>query len=79
MLVAEEHNVSAGSASAVAEALVDARRPGAALAARDPRDEYSLIAPPTHLYRHYRLDAEGVTDAARQLLREPADRGGADR
>ncbi len=32
-------------------------------------DEYSLIAPPTHLYHHYKLDAEGVEGIARNFLR----------
>ncbi|TIV68798.1 MAG: transketolase, partial [Mesorhizobium sp.] len=32
------------------------------------KDEYSLIAPPTHLYRHYKLDAAGVESVAQSLL-----------
>jgi transketolase len=31
-------------------------------------DEYSLIAPPTHLYRHYRLDAPGIEAVTREAL-----------
>ncbi|MCY1427604.1 hypothetical protein D9M71_434590 [compost metagenome] len=27
-------------------------------------DEYSLIAPPTHLYEHYKLDAAGIEEVA---------------
>jgi transketolase len=79
VLVAEEHNVYGGVASACADALVDGGVRARLSRLGIPADEYSLIAPPTHLYRHYRLDAEGVTDAARQLLREPPDRGAADR
>jgi transketolase len=31
-------------------------------------DEYSLIAPPTHLYAHYKLDAAGIEEVARAAL-----------
>jgi transketolase len=33
-----------------------------------PADEYALIAPPTHLYRHYGMDAGGIAARARELL-----------
>jgi hypothetical protein len=33
-----------------------------------PADEYSLIGPPTHLYRHYALDAAGISAAVERLL-----------
>jgi transketolase len=76
LLVAEEHNVVGGVASACAEALVDGGVGGVRLArAGMPADEYALIGPPTHLYRHYRLDAEGLAARARELLGEaPAPR-----
>ncbi|MNW21417.1 hypothetical protein D3C71_2223270 [compost metagenome] len=32
-------------------------------------DEYSLIAPPTTLYAHYKLDAAGIGDVARELIK----------
>jgi transketolase len=70
LLVAEEHNVIGGVASACADALLDAgmsavriRRVGL------PADEYALIGPPTALWRHYGLDADGLVTAARDLLR----------
>ena len=79
LLVAEEHNIFGGVASACADALVD-NGVGARLSRLGmPPDEYSLIGPPTHLYRHYRLDAEGILEAARELLRAPADRKGENR
>ena len=28
----------------------------------------SLIGPPTHLYRHYRLDADGIALEAREFI-----------
>ena len=58
LLVAEEHNVIGGVASACADALVDGRVPGVSVKRLGmPADEYSLIGPPTALYQHYGLDA----------------------
>jgi transketolase len=65
LLVVEEHNVVGGVASACADALVDHRVDGVSLKRIGmPADEYSLIGPPTHLYRHYGIDAEGIVAAA---------------
>jgi transketolase len=77
VLVAEEHNVYGGVASACADALVDRGVRARFSRLGMPPDEYSLIGPPTHLYRHYGLDPEGVLAAARELLEAPEDRGGA--
>lgn len=55
----EEHNVLGGLGSAVAEVLADAGT-ATRLYRHGIHDEYSLIAPPTHLYAHYRLDAAGI-------------------
>ena len=67
VITAEEHNLSAGFGSAVAEVMAEE-----ALAARLVRigmpDQYSLLGPPTHLYRHYGLDAEGVASSVRRAL-----------
>jgi transketolase len=67
VISAEEHNVSAGFGSAVAEVMAEE-----ALAATLVRigmpDQYSLLGPPTHLYRHYGLDAEGVAASVRKVL-----------
>jgi transketolase len=69
VLVAEEHNVIGGVASACADALVDAGIGGIKFSRLGmPPDEYALIGPPTHLYRHYRLDTDGIVSAARELL-----------
>jgi len=69
LLVAEEHNVVGGVASACADALVDGGVGGVKMArAGMPKDEYALIGPPTHLYRHYRLDAVGLAERARELV-----------
>ncbi|MGQ2909848.1 MAG: transketolase family protein [Aliihoeflea sp.] len=66
ILTVEEHNVIGGLGSAVAEVLVeDARVP---FRRHGVMDEFSLIGPPAALYAHYRLDADGVTEVARELL-----------
>jgi len=67
ILVVEEHNVVGGLGTAVAE--VVARR---GLTARIDllglNDEYALVAPPSHLYRHYGLTVEGVIARLHALL-----------
>jgi transketolase len=69
LLVAEEHNVVGGVASACTEALVEHGLAGVRMARIGmPADEYSLIGPPTHLYRHYGMDAAGIEAKARELL-----------
>ena len=72
LLTVEEHNVIGGLAGAVAEVLAAAGVP-ARLHAHGIHDEYSLIGPPTHLYRHYRLDAAGIAEVAREALRGAQD------
>ena len=67
LMTVEEHNVLGGLGGAVAEALADAGA-GTRLHRHGIRDEYSLIGPPTHLYRHYRLDADGIAAVARETM-----------
>ncbi len=66
ILTVEEHNVVGGLGSAVAEVLVDEAR--VPFRRHGVMDEFSLIGPPAALYAHYRLDADGVTEVARDLL-----------
>ncbi|HSS42722.1 MAG TPA: transketolase C-terminal domain-containing protein [Solirubrobacterales bacterium] len=67
ILTVEEHNRIGGLGAAVGEVLAEAegapplRRHGIA-------DEYSLIGPPTHLYRHYGLDVAGIEKFVRLEL-----------
>jgi transketolase len=69
LLVAEEHNVVGGVATACAEALVEHGIADVKLSRIGmPPDEYSLIGPPTHLYGHYGMDAPGIEAKARELL-----------
>lgn len=69
LLTVEEHNVTGGLGSAVAEVLADE-----AIRVRFGRhgihDLYPLVGPPAGLYAYYRLDAPGIADVARELLRD---------
>ncbi|WP_377806099.1 transketolase family protein [Azospirillum sp. A29] len=67
ILTVEEHNILGGLGGAVAEVMAEAGTK-ALLIRHGIRDEYSLIAPPTHLYRHYQLDAAGIETVVRDIL-----------
>ena len=67
MMTVEEHNVIGGLGAAVAEVLAD-EGAGIKLRRHGIYDEYSLIAPPTHLYAHYKLDAAGIKSVALDVL-----------
>jgi transketolase len=67
LITVEEHNVIGGLGGAVAETVttlglnVRVHRHGIP-------DTYSLIGPPTHLYQHYKLDADGIVDTVIALI-----------
>jgi transketolase len=67
MLTVEEHNISGGLGSAVAETLAEA---GAGIRFRrhGVPDEHVVIGPPAALYNRYRLDAPGIHAVARELI-----------
>lgn len=67
ILTVEEHNPYGGLGSAVGEVIAEA---GIAIRFRKHAlpDDYALVAPPTHLYRHYGLTGQGVADALKALL-----------
>jgi transketolase len=73
LMTVEEHNVMGGLGSAVAEVLAEAGT-RARLVRHGIYDEYSLIAPPTALYAHYRLDADGVRDMVLRQLGSNGDK-----
>ncbi|MGY2199288.1 transketolase family protein [Pseudomonas gingeri] len=75
LITVEEHNVLGGLGGAVAEVLTE-EGAGVRLVRHGIYDEYSLIAPPTHLYRHYRLDATGIEGVAREALAKVKSAGG---
>ncbi len=64
---AEDHNVVGGLGAAISEVLAGAGA-GTVLRRIGLPDEYSLLGPPTHLYRHYGLDAEGIAATVRDNL-----------
>lgn len=67
VVTVEEHNPYGGLGSAVADAIALA-----GIACRFAKvalpDDYALVAPPTHLYRHYGLTGEGVAQRVREML-----------
>jgi transketolase len=67
ILAVEEHNPNGGLGGAVAEVLAEAGF-GIRFRRHALPDEYALVAPPTHLYRHYGLTGEGVATAIKGLL-----------
>lgn len=69
LMTAEEHNVIGGLGAAVAEVLAD-EGCGVPLLRHGIYDEYSLIAPPLHLYAHYKLDAAGLEEMALKALKK---------
>jgi transketolase len=70
VFVAEEHNTRGGVATAVADAIVDNGMAGVKLVRIGfPSDEYSAIAAPYPLYQYYGLDAVGVAERVRTVLR----------
>lgn len=67
LMTVEEHNVLGGLGGATAEVIAEAGL-GVPLHRHGIRDRYALIGPPTQLYRHYGLDAAGVSAEAELLL-----------
>jgi transketolase len=67
LLTVEEHNILGGLGGAVAEVLAESGS-GVRLHRHGIIDTYSLIGPPTHLYRHYGLDADGIAARARSAI-----------
>ncbi|MFD4249024.1 transketolase family protein [Amycolatopsis thermoflava] len=67
ILTVEEHSVLGGLGGAVAEVVAE-QGLSTHVVRHGLRDEYALIGPPTHLYRHYGLDADGIARAARTAV-----------
>lgn len=67
VLTVEEHNVTGGLGSAVAETLMEGGVP-ARFHRHGVPDEYVILGPPAALYAHYRLDADGVRGVAVEWL-----------
>lgn len=69
VISAEEHNITGGFGAAVAEVIAEEGL-GCRLHRVGLPDQYSLLGPPTHLYRHYGLDGAGVAETVRHVLGE---------
>jgi transketolase len=67
VITVEEHNVVGGLGAAVAELLAE-KGSRSRLRRHGIPDEYSLIGPPTHLYRHYGLEGAGIEAVVREEL-----------
>jgi len=66
ILTVEEHNLTGGLGSAVADVLVD--MPRVAFRKHGVPDRFVELGPPAALYAHYRLDAAGICGEVRLLL-----------
>jgi transketolase len=67
LITVEEHNVIGGLGGAVAEILSE-KGSRSRLRRHGIPDVYSLIGPPTHLYRHYGLEGAGIEAVIREEL-----------
>ena len=65
-MTVEEHNVTGGLGSAVAEVLVGEER--LPFLRHGIPDEFVPVGPPAALYEHYELDAPGIAGKALSLL-----------
>lgn len=72
ILTVEEHNVTGGLGSAVAEVLVEG--PRVPFRRHGVPDRFVEVGPPAALYAHYRLDAPGIVEVAGELLRDARSR-----
>lgn len=67
IITAEEANVTGGFGAAIAEVIAGEGLPTKLTKVGMP-DDYSILGPPTHLYRHYGLDGDGVAAAVKRAL-----------
>jgi transketolase len=72
VMTVEEHNVTGGLGSAVAEILVEEAR--VPFLRHGVPDEFVPVGPPAALYAHYQLDAPGIAAKAKALLGASAKR-----
>ena len=66
IMTVEEHNITGGLGSAVAEVLVEGER--VPFLRHGIPDEFVPVGPPAALYAHYKLDAAGIAKKAKALL-----------
>jgi transketolase len=73
LMTIEEHSVLGGLGGAVAEVLTE-EGAGVPLLRHGVPDEYAPVGPPTHLYRHYQLDIDGIAAVATKYVQRRAAR-----
>ena len=66
IMTVEEHNITGGLGSAVAEVLVEEER--VPFLRHGIPDEFVPVGPPAALYAHYKLDAAGIAKKAKSFL-----------
>jgi len=66
ILTVEEHNITGGLGSAIADALIEIER--VPFRKHGVPDEFVPVGPPAALYAKYRLDAPGIAAVAKELL-----------
>jgi transketolase len=66
IMTVEEHNITGGLGSAVAEVLVEEAR--VPFLRHGIPDEFVPVGPPAALYAHYKLDAAGIAKKAKSFL-----------
>ncbi len=66
VMTVEEHNITGGLGSAVAEVLVEEER--VPFLRHGIPDEFVPVGPPAALYAHYKLDAAGIAKKAKSFL-----------
>lgn len=67
IVTVEEHNIYGGLGGAVAEVLMESGIP-CKFKRHGILDEYSIIGKPYHLYKHYKLDGEGIASVVSDFL-----------
>jgi len=67
ILTVEEHNVTGGLGSAIADVLIN--MPRVKFRKHGIPDKFVEVGPPAALYSHYRLDSDGLAKVVREMLR----------
>lgn len=68
VITVEEHNVFGGLGSAVADVIAESGK-GCAFRKIGLPDTYSEVGYPEDLYAHYKLDANGIVDTIREVMK----------
>ncbi|MCD6281915.1 MAG: transketolase family protein, partial [Deltaproteobacteria bacterium] len=67
IITVEEHNIMGGLGSAVAEVIIESGKACAFKKLGIP-DIYAIVGYPEDLYHYYKIDADGIVEAATELM-----------